>query len=97
VTTIHVDLRDLTAEPIPLAWMRVAPSERSHVEDGDDYIRTGNFHEVRIIDGEATFDVPATDPGQALIVAEHGFRGARIRHLAIPDLPDVDYGDLLDA
>lgn len=100
MTTIHVDLRELSGEPtddpVPAASFRVAPAERIHIEGASDYVLTENFLEVKILDGVAEFDVPPTEMGQALVVNEWGFRGARTRYVQVPDQADADYGDLVE-
>lgn len=99
--TIHVDLRELSGLPVdayvPNASLRIAPMERVHVEDGaDDYVLTENYLVVKILDGVAEFDVPATGVNQILVINEDGFRGARTRYVMVPDDADINYGDLTD-
>lgn len=98
-TTVHVDIRQLSGTPtdlpVPFASLRVAPAERV-IDGDDDYVLVETFLTVRIIDGVAEFDVPATEVGQALLIAEEGFGGARIWYAQIPDQADVNYGDLVE-
>ena len=99
MVTVHVDIRELSGLPtdafVPKASLRVAPAQRV-VDAVEDYVLTENFLRVTVVDGIAEFDVPATEPGQALVINEDGFRGAGPRLVAIPDQTDVNYGDLVD-
>jgi hypothetical protein len=100
VPTVHVDLRELSGlaadAPVPAATLRIAHANRVHVEGVDDYVLVENYLTVKVIDGVAEFDVPATPAGQVLIINEDGFRGAKTRYTIVPDDTDINYGDLVD-
>ena len=100
MTTIHVDLRELSglAADAPInreAVLSFSPYTVIHVEDGADYLLTQNEWEVETEDGEATFELPPSPDGSAIRVRENHFIGAQIKCLVIPDVGGtVEYGDL---
>lgn len=95
MVTVHVDIRELSGEPLdsplPFASLRVAHYDRITV---DDYLLVENFLVVKIIDGIAQFDVMPTPTGHFLLINEDGWRDATTWATIVPDQPDVNYTDL---
>ncbi len=100
--TVNVDLRELSGigadAGVNFARLEISPYNRRHVEDGgDDYVLTENRVSVTLTGGVGVFVLPGPTPlGAALRIRERGFRGARERIVLIPDVVEVDYGDLVD-
>lgn len=95
MTTVHIDLRLPDGVTPATGSVIFTPTRRIHYNGTPDYVMPPAPLPIRLNDGKGTVELAPTDPNWAWIALER-VRGGVRRTVVVPDVDDIDYGDLQD-